>query len=378
MIELTLAIAVPEALAGGGGENGGGGQGDKPSVIVRSVVAPSIPAGLQLANTTVGRNLVASHNKALIFGKEAAEQGLVGYFPLLTRSRQYRHDVPVLVADGRAADVLSAKTPLEANAPQFLFKMERVARQIGYYPRTDVYQLLTDRESRGREMMLSIVRVDKLDSLKSSREGEEQPSGQEKSDGGQEGTNEQKVGENDGLQLLGAAVFKSDRMVAELGMIETQMVQLLEGALQAPTILVIPDPTSTNEQKEQGKISVEVRQERRPHIRVMQVEPQPHLHVTIVLDGEIIDQSRAEQGAFTPEGLATVERSLEQVITKQMNDVVARLQQIGSDVIGFGDALRIRMKTEKQWEDYRWFERFHEAKIDIEVQVFIRRTGMVI
>src|SRR5690625_7360160 len=45
-LRLTVAVAIPQALAGGGGEVGAGGQGDGPGVLVRFGWGCQVGAGL--------------------------------------------------------------------------------------------------------------------------------------------------------------------------------------------------------------------------------------------------------------------------------------------------------------------------------------------
>ena len=52
-----------------------------------------------------------------------------------------------------------------------------------------------------------------------------------------------------------------------------------------------------------------------------------------------------------------------------LEELIARLQAMGSDAAGFGAKVKTGFATKAQWDEYRWKDRYRQALIQVEVEV---------
>ena len=53
------------------------------------------------------------------------------------------------------------------------------------------------------------------------------------------------------------------------------------------------------------------------------------------------------------------------------------MQRYGIDIFKFGTNAAKCFDTIQEWEDYKWLNRFSDSEIDVNVEFFIRRTGIL-
>jgi spore germination protein KC len=75
--------------------------------------------------------------------------------------------------------------------------------------------------------------------------------------------------------------------------------------------------------------------------------------------------------------LIDIERKLAEDLKKEMEDAIVRAQKNKSDIFGFGELMHEShpkewKKLEKNWDD----DTFPKLEVDVQVETFIRRTGL--
>ena len=78
-----------------------------------------------------------------------------------------------------------------------------------------------------------------------------------------------------------------------------------------------------------------------------------------------------------PHVLIDIEKKLAKDLKKEMEDAVVRAQKNKSDIFGFGEIMHEShpkewKKIEKDWDDVS----FPKLEVDVQVETFIRRTGL--
>ncbi|MCL4514668.1 MAG: Ger(x)C family spore germination protein [Firmicutes bacterium] len=361
-ILLTAQIAVPAKLGGGGGGGGGGGAGggsQGPPVLVKTVSGRTILDAIDRFQATSDRRLSFLHNKMVIFGNDLAKKGLENHVHLLTRWREMRRSMFVLVSNGKAADILKIQPQQEANPSNYLENLVREDNRMGRIPFIQVNDFVQGLETRGMEAVAPIIRVEKG----GERSGNPGPGGR----GDEGGATEAPAR---AANLGGLAVFRKDRLVGELNEEETRGYMMITGRLRRG-ILVVPNPFEPDKW-----ISLLIREAYR-RVRVKDLGDPPRFEVRLVLDvdyGEIEGVSRL----MGVKSLQRVERVAAGLVREEAVQAIRKTQQdYGSDIFGFGEMVREKLSPNR-WEKFHWPDVYPQVSIDVSAKVNLRRLGMMV
>ncbi len=353
----TFQLAVPRQLAGGGGGGGGGGR-QNPSTTV-SVEATTLFGALNLLNSFIDRKANLMHAKAVIVSETVARNDPV---PLRTfnRYREVRRNLFVMVAEGKAKDIISAYRPvLEQNPAKFIETLVLNSSFTALVPRTQLQDYLNALESKSVKPTAILVgqtgglaQPKKLDRVTAPFLPGEIP---------REGGNP--------VEIIGIAVFKGAKMVGKLTGTENRSMALLNGKFKRG-FLSFPDPLAPGK-----SLALDVRAGSPPVIKVDLQGKRPLVTVHLSLEGDILDiQSSVNYTRL--DMLKQLEQFTEKQIATQALEVIKKTQAMGSDIFGFGDIARHSVKTWAQWEELNWTELYPKAKINLTVDFSIRRIGV--
>ena len=108
---LLTAQIVNEDASGRTQGSSGGGEGKAYWNV--SCTGESIFEAVRKLTHKTGNRLFVSHNQAVIFGNDIASEGLQKYIDFFLRAHEMRPTVLILIAEGRASDVMDAKPDTE-------------------------------------------------------------------------------------------------------------------------------------------------------------------------------------------------------------------------------------------------------------------------
>lgn len=341
---VTVQIENPRAVSAA---PRGGSDPVTPPVVVQRVQQPTVTEALRDLETFTNRRISLVQTKIVVFGRDLAMEGMQAHLGVLTRSRELRRNIQVMVADGTAEDVLTAKPALERDPSLFLEDLARRAyERTARAPRVSLHDFLTAYERKGRDAILPMVRK------KLTRPGLEYK-------------------ERIKNELSGTAVFRGPKMVGELGAEETETLLLLTGNLGFLQE-AMPVPGAPKHQ-----VVFALRPEQRRVTVVTTAGSRPQLQMQITAEGELRELEEDPSSLVTPEGLRELEDMLARQLTRKSTGLIRKLQtELKADAIGFGDYLRVRFIDWPSWEAYDWPKLFPEAEIKVTVDVILRRAGM--
>ena len=132
-VYVTLQMAVPRAVASGGGEGGrpGEGGGNEASLIT-TIRGRSILGLIDIANTYINRRPSFVHCKLVVIGEDLAERGLAPHISELVRFHEIRRTMFLVIAKGTAQEFIMANKPiLEQNPAKNLELLALASRKAG-------------------------------------------------------------------------------------------------------------------------------------------------------------------------------------------------------------------------------------------------------
>lgn len=174
----------------------------------------------------------------------------------------------------------------------------------------------------------------------------------------------------DPAEIVGTAVFNSSKMVGALDSEETRAFIIMQDRLDR-SFLVVEDPLT-----QKHKINIAIRNGRKPKIEILSLGEKPVIRIDVFLEGEItaIPSGIAYE---EPEYRSLLEKQVSNVIKRQLQDMLAKTQSWGADIVDFGYYSRGMFSTTQELFAYNWRKRYQFAQFDITVQTELRRSGLM-
>lgn len=360
MIDVTYVAAIPQTMGEGGG-------GDKSQVTANlTFTVPSLAEARNLVNSVSFFIPNLTHVRTLILGQKLAEQGIGDVIGPLTRFREYRGTNYVVVAKGTARDFIKNNKPAIPGASSRYYEaIMESSPETSYYLKTNLhefYQKLKDPDGAAYATMVA-VNPKTMENIvaKSKTPGEKAE---------EYYAGDMPRAEGNPVEFSGVAMFRGDKMVGMLTNGEARSVAMLTGKFERGYI-TLKDPLAPKH-----GININIRQGEKPDFITDIIDGQPVILVTVYLEGEItsipsgINYEQAEYKEL-------LEESIAQITQQELANLVARTQEGGADIVGFGYRFRSKFQNLRDWKEYAWAEKFPQADITVEVKCKIRRTGLM-
>jgi len=365
---ITVSIANPKVIAGiSSGGGGGGGEGGA-STLNYSVESYAPLAAIDLLNTTIDRRVSFLHTKAFLFSEELAREGLEKWIYPLNRYRELRGTAQVFVCRGKAKDFIEKNKPaLELSPTKQIELLNLMSSETGLYHNTQFREFYNDTKSSSIQPSIPLVALHEggLESAKPGiGKGGEAPLGKYIA-------GEVPIAGSNQAQVIGSAVFKGDKMVGVLSGQETRYYLAIRGLFRSG-ITGIPDPLDPN-----IPVGLLIYQAKRPkYTTIMDAEGNATIKVDIYNEPEIIS-ILSGYNYEDPVNKVLLEETLSEQSQEGFHKLISRTQEeFESDIFGFGEQIKRKFWTVQSWEDYRWLERYPDARINVVVHNKIRRTGL--
>jgi spore germination protein KC len=357
-LAVTTMIAIPSKLGVAGGQGGGGGDQDDSGVMVITTKAPSIYEAFNLINTSVNREITLRQNQILVIGEAMAKAGISKWIDNLVRFREMRRTLLIFICQGPVADIFSVKPKLEPNPAEYLSDLVNLSVKTAMYPRMMFNDFMGPYEAYTQANYAPLIVPVKA--------APKPPAGNVK-DGG-EASRQPELTE---LRIIGTAVFRGDKVVGNLDIYETQVLQLLTNHFEE-ALLTIADP-----HKKSNIIAIRLlKSGPAAQIKYRKHAGRNTFLVKINLEAELLS-IQSEINYTLPKQEVFLASKIARVIKNRVDGVIAKAQhQFRSDIFGFGTKVRNTMLTTEEWENYHWPAKFPEAEIHTQVKITIRRVGV--
>ena len=365
---IRFTIEYPNYKSGGGSDSKDNkSKTQEGGSNIHIIESPTILEGLEMFGMSVSRRVSLMHVKVLIISEEFAREGVNDIVTPLERYYENRGTMNVIVSKGSAENFIKENI---TNIGSSIAKSIELIIQQSYYS-----------NSFPRERFLTFYRTMCTDY------------GQPIATYGgvndfirllQSGKRSQGVAEKGYLpgelaregsikrEIVGAAVFNKDKMVGYLDSYEFGYLQLILGKYTNGDF-------SIEDKNAPGKaIVISLKNSRNTSVKTSFEDGKPVLYVDVKVEGDL----EAIQSGIEYESIDYIEnlnKQVEDFLLKGMKKIVDKTQnEFRSDIFGFGRYIAGHFATIKEWEEYNWLEHYPEAKVNIKVEVNIRRTGVLI
>ena len=329
-LQLTAQVIKPSQMKKDGGSR------DKEAFLTVKSTGDTVFDALRNFTKETTRKIYLPHSQILIFGEEIAVEGVQKYTDFFIRDHEPRLRTNVLVAKGRAEDILAVKSKLEE------------------IPAAGISDLLNAQSATSEAMKISLKRF--INCLISDMTSPTAPIVEIS------GSGEEKF-----LNISGMALFKNDKLVGEMIGSEARGLLWIMNEVESG-IIVVECPL------EECYLSLEIIRSTSkiiPQFRDGKIS----VKVEIKEEGHIGDQECVFD--LTMPIISDIEQRKAAVIRNEVMAAVRKAQDLGTDVFGFGEA--VHRKYPRQWKEMKkkWDYIYPELEVEVIVNAKVRRPGML-
>lgn len=164
--------------------------------------------------------------------------------------------------------------------------------------------------------------------------------------------------------ITGTALFSGNKMVGELNKPETYMFSLLNGGSTG----FLSIPSGDNQ-------VISYLQMHSDNKIVPRYNTERNLYFEIYIKIEaMIAETNPYQGPLSVEDKKELDQTAEVYLKQQIETLLAKLQKLNADPVGFGE--KLRSKYPDLWEKTDWHKEYQNTKFKVEVKFNTKKTGL--
>jgi len=341
---VSLQIIKPSEIKS---TSDGGGSGSK-GVWIAQNKGYTIFDAIRNATMITERKVFLSQLKAIVIGEELAKTGIGPILDVFDRDPEPRRTAWLLIAKGRAEDVIKAEHEQEKIPSQALEGLIESSIFSSKAVKVNLHEFLK---------MLSADTTDPYAIRVETFEDE-----------AEDGENKKSKTVNR-IRLTGAAVFKKDKLIGWLNRPEARGLNWINGKVSSG-IIVVKSPI--DERKNVALEIIRASSKIDPEIRDGEII----INVNIKEEGNLGEQM-SKDSLSKPEMYDSLEQRKAIVIKNEIEAVIKKAQdEWNVDIFGFGEA--VHRKYPKEWKSlkYRWREVFPHIQVNVKVSAELRTNDL--
>lgn len=228
-ISLTLQIYTPQ----GAGSNSAIDISKNNSSIIKSS-GKTISNAMQNATTIQGKNIFTGNNRLIIVGEDFAKNGIKSLFSYFNRSSLTRQNTQVLMAQGRASDIVGVNIYQGILAAETIEEMVNNNKENGIVNESPYYWISKNTTLNNGDGAMPIIKLDD----KANSDGNKNSDDSQKSDDSQ-------IKEINKVKLDGTAIFNDYKFTGVEDYEKTRGMVLIRDKLEQSIISVDKEDIGT-------------------------------------------------------------------------------------------------------------------------------------
>ena len=176
---------------------------------------------------------------------------------------------------------------------------------------------------------------------------------------------------NNGIENIGLAVFKHDRLVGKLTPTETLCHLIITDKLKNCR-LSIPDPEDENK-----AIDMFLNSDATPKIKVDLINGTPYIRLSVKMNSRIASINQISEH-ITQERINKIEESASYYLqTHLLNYLYKTAKDFNSDISGTGKYALNKFKTNSDFNNYNWLDNYENSFFNVEAKVNIKSNFLL-
>ena len=337
-LSVTFQIIKPSALKGSSSSEAA--PSGSTGVLVLTSTGYTIIDAARNATMQSDRKLFFPQNKVIVVGEELAREGINPLLDFLNRDPEQRRSSWLLVAKGKAHDIINAKHE-QVNIPaEAIVNMIKSSSNTSTAVKVDINEFIKNLTNPGSDPIACRIEMIQDDKTKNQK-----------------------------MRFTGTSVFKRDKLIGFLDQYETRGLNWVLGKVVSGIILV---KSPLDENKDVALEIIRARSKITPEILNNDIKT----IVEVDAEGNLAEQL-SEVTLTNSEMFKKLEQRMAQVIKDEIQLVLEKAQkEWGVDIFGFGKA--VHRKYPQVWKKLQsnWRELLSEVNVEIKVKAKIRSSGL--
>lgn len=336
---IRISVKVPSNSASGGGEQAAAG-GEQMGYLLLEATGKRFPDAVNLLRATTPRTLNFSQTREVVFGEKAAmgENFSTLLYSVYSLPRM-RSQAALIICRDQAYDFTKEQKPyVGSRLSRYVDTTLRNYAGKGFVPTTTLGQAVRDLGYGFSDALLIYGSVNQFDQSQSPSKGNVLDV--------QAGNMPRKS--VNAIELFGAATTNGVQVSGVLTGYEMALVHLLQGNAQSLDVQTEDQPAVPVFARVPATLSVDL-------------DTTP-----ITLKVQLLCEGRYYPG-YIPETDPLI-----RTLTRDLKDMIAHLQQLRCDGLGFGNLAARQCLTVSDWENLHFRELYAQAQVDIQVQLQLR------
>ncbi|WP_234117253.1 Ger(x)C family spore germination protein [Clostridium hydrogenum] len=286
-----------------------------------------------------GKPLFFAHSKYVVLGENLSKQGLNLFMDAVFRIRTTRPDTILLIAKGRASDIVKANAAGEKIPADSIENLVKFQSSMGYFPmisRLDFANALLNKTSTP---ILGVI------------------------------TLKNKFNTDNTFDLSGTAIFKNDKLIGFMDMNETRGMEWIEGKVQSGIVSAhMPDNSIVDFSILHSKSKI------KPLIKKDSLS----IQININAEANIVEMTSTlnpmKDYKVMDKFSTALSNSIKSEVLLALNSAQKKYK---SDVFGFGNI--ISQTYPDLWDKIKpeWQSIFPNIKVDVTVTSSVKRPGLI-
>ncbi|PYG87398.1 spore germination protein KC [Ruminiclostridium sufflavum DSM 19573] len=376
--KIILSIQYSTYKSSGGGsseESGKNGEDSQSSsnkisdTNIQTIEAPSILEGIDMLGMAVSRRISLMHTKMIVFSEEIAKEGVGNYIAPIVRYRETRKTMHVAIVKGKAEEFINEnKTNIGDSLAKAIELLTTQSKNTGFFPEARFTSFYRGIMSSYESAVAIHGGINNFDKLPKGNHSSTSPlivdTGFLPDELPRKGVTKR--------EFVGTAVFRGDKLAGALNSNETRYYLLLLGKYKRGII------TIDDREKPGNEIAVDIRLGRHPMIKCRFENGNPVIDVNLKIESEI-ESINSRINYESIDNLDSLDSQIKDYLQSGLNKLIEKTQkELKADIFGFGHKVAGYFPTIQEWEQYNWPSHYPYAKVNLTVDVSIRRTGLLI
>ena len=359
-LRLSLQISVPSS-----DDSSSSSSSQSSSVVINSIDCPSINTGITLFNSYLGKEVNLSHCKVLVISEDLAYEGVEEYLYTLINDVQFRSDSNIIISKCDAQTYLEYSAPLLDKVSARYYEIAPTSSEYTGYTESitcnEFLSAITDSSSEPVAILGSINTNQTQDiSSESSNSDSYYTAGQTPISG------------ETGVENMGLAVFKSDKLIGELNGLESICHLIMSNKLKNAQIR-IPSPIENLDY-----IDLYLELDDKTRSSVYLTNSTPYIKSNVKITAKMQSMNR-DIDLNDKEVTSKIEKAAEDFLKEKLyNYLYKTSKELNSDIDEFGLYALKYFTTQDEWKSYNWLHHYQDAFFNVDVHINLRSSYLLV
>ncbi|MBY0148007.1 Ger(x)C family spore germination protein [Neobacillus niacini] len=313
-------------------------------VVILETESSTIRGIRNAANKKTSKGLASGQLRVILYGEGMFNKGNTGIAESLSTDPVISDLTYLAMADGKARDILQLKAKQIPDIGIHLYNLINQNTKVKIMPSATLQEVLHNHFTVGKDPVLPILK----------KEG------------------------NKEIAFSGVAIFKGSNLVGKISTEQSFYLTLLTDKFKSGSIDIEINSDSSKLEPINRRLNKIVASldsiGSSSDIKLINKE-KVEFDLNVNLTARLLEIT-SQISLGNPENIKLIEKEINKSMKKEIEKLIAYFQSKESDVVGLGEVYKSSVRHSKL-TDEKWYKMLKEAKVNVNLDFTIRRTGLI-